>query len=138
MVRYTRLREALVTRRGRAAAAAAAAALALTASQAAAEAGPAWSKVWAEQRLRTHFDADSAVCLPIGRAVRGHAPASFKEFLCVVVMRDGMRYTIRLKPRNPTAWTTLSIVHHDAAPASGRQPARPQSPDAGKEPPAHN
>src|SRR5437867_7523592 len=99
-----RLRKALVTRRGHAAAAAGAVVLALTAPQAAGAARPAWSKAWAEHLLRKHFDADNAVCLPIGRATRQHhAPAAFKEFVCVLVTRDGTRYTIHLKPRSRLA-----------------------------------
>ena len=136
MVHDARLRKALVTKRAHTAAAAGAVVLALTASQSAGAARPAWSKAWAEQQLRKHFDADSAVCLPIGRATRRkHEPATFKEFVCVLVTRDGTRYTIHLRPRSRTAWTTLSSERRGReqgrVPASGQKKERS---DAGHPP----
>jgi hypothetical protein len=126
MVGDARLRKVLVTRRGYAAAAAAAAALALTGSQAAGSVGPSWSKNWAEQQLRKHFDSGDAVCLPIGRATREHGRATFKEFVCVLVTRDGTRYTIHLRPRTHTAWTTLSIKRHTPSPFPHSTRTRPR------------
>jgi hypothetical protein len=124
MEHHARLRKALVTRRGHAAAAAVAAALALTGSQAAGAAAPAWSKKWAEHQLRKHFDASKAVCLPIGSAAKQHGAAVFREFVCVVIARDGTRYTIHLKPTSHTAWKILSIEHRAQGPAAGTGPAR--------------
>ena len=90
---------------------AAAAALCFVGSSAAAPVGSAWSKAWAEHQLRKHFHADSVVCLPLGPAVPQNGSRAFKEFVCVLVISDGSRYTIHLKPRSRSAWTTLSIEH---------------------------
>jgi hypothetical protein len=149
MGHHARLRKALVARRGHAAAVAGATVLALTGSQAAGDAGPAWSKDWAEQQLRKHFGADNAVCLPIGRSTRTHGSAAFEEFVCVLVTRDGTRYTIHLKPRSRVAWSTLSITREHPGRAPGTRPGKAgahalrdyagsPATEAGSRPEAHN
>jgi hypothetical protein len=126
MGRNAWLREALASRRGPIAAAAGAAALFLTAHPAAGVPRPAWSKAWAEHELRKHYDAVSAVCLPLGPATREKRSDAFKEFVCVVVTRDGTRYTIRLRPRSKHAWTTLGIDRRPAAPAGAPEKGHPR------------
>jgi hypothetical protein len=111
-----RLRKALASRRGWISAAAGAAALLLTGQPAAGAPRPAWSTAWAEHELREHYHAVSGVCLPLGHATRGQGAAAFKAFVCVLVARDGTRYTIRLRPRTRYAWTVLSVDRRPAAP----------------------
>ena len=104
-----RLRKALAWKRGRSAAAVAAALL-FVVGPAAAAAPPAWTKAWSEQQLREHFAAVRAVCLPLGPATRQNGANAFKEFVCELVLRDGSHYTIHLKPRTRTTWTTVGGV----------------------------
>ncbi len=132
MGHHARLRKALVARRGHAAAVAGAAVLALTASAAAGGAGPEWTKDWATSQVRKHFGADKAVCLPIGPATRRHGSATFREFVCVVVVPDGTRYTIHLKPRSRVAWKTPSIEREHPGPAPGTR-ARKAEPETKKD-----
>jgi hypothetical protein len=122
MGQHARLRKALAAKRGHAAAAAGAVALALAALPAAADAGAAWSKDWAEHQLRKHFRAGAAVCLPIGKASKQDGSSVFHEFVCVVVMRDGTRFSIHLKPRSRVAWTTVGIERDDAGAPPDTQP----------------
>jgi uncharacterized membrane protein YgcG len=79
------------------------------ASGAAARPFVGWTKTWAEDRLRLHFDATTVACLPLGAATRANGTSSFKEFVCGLVLADGARLTIHLRPRSRTTWTTVSM-----------------------------
>jgi hypothetical protein len=96
---------------GRALVAAGAAAVMLSSPGARAAAPPpvAWTKTWAERQLRLHFDATTVACLPLGSATHANGSNSFKEFVCGLVLADGTRLSIHLKPRSRTTWTTLSM-----------------------------
>jgi len=121
------LRKVLASKRGLAAALVSAGVLAVGVSPA--QAGrPAWSKAWAEQLLRKSFAAVSAVCLPLGPAVRQKGENAFREFVCVVVTADGSRYTVHLKPRSHTAWTTIGITNRDGPAPERGKPAKPHPP----------
>jgi Flp pilus assembly protein TadG len=103
------LRTYLASRRGVTAAAAAAAALLIAQGSTADASGAAWTKAWAEHEVREHFGAVTAVCLPLGKASHDHGSKTFAQFVCAFATGDGTRYTIRLKPRTRTTWTTLSF-----------------------------
>jgi hypothetical protein len=68
-----------------------------------------WTKTWAEDRLRLRFDATTVACLPLGAATRANGTSSFKEFVCGLVLADGARLTIHLRPTSRTTWTTVSL-----------------------------
>jgi hypothetical protein len=95
--------------RGLAAAGVVAAALQPAPARAAAPATAAWTKTWAEQQLRSHYDATTVACLPLGAARRANGSTTFSEFVCGLVLADGTRLSIHLKPRSRTAWTTVSL-----------------------------
>ena len=78
--------------------------------------GPAWTLAWAELQVRSQFEATSVACVPFGRAVKVNGTSAFREFLCGLVLTDGTRVTIRLKPRSRTAWKTLSQDRVDPSP----------------------
>ena len=78
-------------------------------SPAAAPPTAAWTKTWAERELRLHFDATTVACLPLGAAARSNGANAFKDFVCGLVLADGSRLTIHLKPLTRTTWTTLSL-----------------------------
>lgn len=105
----TELRGGLAVERGLVAAVAAAVVLLPSVSRAAAPATVAWTKAWAERQLRLHFDATTVACLPLGTATRANGSSAFKNFVCGLVLADGTRLTIHLKPRTRTAWTTVSM-----------------------------
>jgi hypothetical protein len=105
----TELRGGLAVGRGLVAAGAAAVALFPSGSRAAAPPSVAWTKTWAERQLRLHFDATTVACLPLGTATHANGSSSFKEFVCGLVLPDGTRMTIHLRPRSRTAWTTVSV-----------------------------
>jgi hypothetical protein len=96
-------------RRGLVAASAAVVVLLPFGSPAAARPAVTWSKAWAEHQLRVYFDATTVACLPLGSATRTSGSSSFKEFVCGLVLADGTRVTIHLKPKTRTTWTTLSM-----------------------------
>ena len=122
------LRRGPVSRRALGAAAAATGALALAAVLPAAGARrPAWPKAWAEQLVQRSFAAVTAVCLPLGPAIREDGKNAFREFVCSLVTADGTRYTIRLRPLTHTTWTTSSLerdrparTHGGASPKAHR------------------
>jgi hypothetical protein len=109
MREITELRGALALGRGLVAAGAAAVMLFPSGSRAAAPASVAWTKTWAERQLRIHFDATTVACLPLGTATHAKGSSAFKEFVCGLVLSDGTRVTIHLRPRTRTAWTTVSM-----------------------------
>jgi hypothetical protein len=109
MEEETELRGALGLRRLLVAVSAAAVMLLPPASGAAARPTVGWTKTWAEDRLRLHYDATTVACLPLGAAKRANGTSSFKEFVCGLVLADGSRLTIHLRPRSRTAWTTVSL-----------------------------
>lgn|SRR5690349_18070319 len=119
------LRKSPVSRRALATAAAAVGALAPAAVLPAAGAPrPAWPKAWAEQLLRKSYAAVTAVCLPIGPAIRQDGANAFREFVCTLVTADGTRYTIRLQPRTETTWKTISVKRSRPAPTGGDRPPK--------------
>ena len=121
------LREKPVSRRALAAAAAGAVTLALGAVLPARGAlRPAWPKAWAEQLLSKSYAAVTAVCLPLGPAIREDGANAFREFVCTLVTADRTRDTIRLQPRTHTTWKTISLKR-----------TRPAPPGAGKPPKTH-
>ena len=105
----TELRGGLAVERGLVAVVAAAVVLLPSVARAAAPATVAWTKAWAERQLRINFDATTVACLPLGTATRANGSSAFKNFVCVLVLADGTRLTIHLKPRTRTAWTTVSM-----------------------------
>ena len=105
----TELRGGLAVGRGLVAAGAAAVVLFPLGSQAAAPSAVAWTKTWAERQLRIHFEATTVACLPLGSATRTNGPSAFKDFVCGLVLADGTRLTIHLRPRTRTAWSTVSV-----------------------------
>ena len=113
MTERTELRGGLAFGRGLAAASAAAMLLVPSVSRAqpraAAPSSAGWTKAWAERQLRIHFDATTVACLPLGGATRAAGASTFKEFVCGLVLVDGTRLTLHLKPRTRTAWTTVSL-----------------------------
>jgi hypothetical protein len=119
------LRRGLVSRRVLAAAVAGAAALALAAVLPAAGARrPAWPKAWAEQLVQRSFAAVTAVCLPLGPAIREHGENAFREFVCSLVTADGTLYTIRLRPLTHTTWRTISLKRDRPARTQGGAPPK--------------
>jgi hypothetical protein len=78
-------------------------------SRAASPASVAWTRTWTERQLRLHFDATTVACLPLGAAARANGSSAYREFVCGLVLADGTRLTIHLKPRTRTAWTTVSM-----------------------------
>ena len=78
-------------------------------SPAAARPAVTWTKAWAEHQLRLYFDATTVACLPLGSTSRTSGASSFKEFVCGLVLADGTRVTIHLKPKTRTTWTTVSM-----------------------------
>src|SRR5689334_9954868 len=106
----TELRGGLAGRRGLVAASAALVGLLAPGSPAAAQSTIAWTKTWAERELRLHFDATTVACLPLGSATRANGSSAFKEFVCGLVLADGSRLTIHLKPLTRTTWKTLSLT----------------------------
>jgi len=117
------LRAGPASRRALVAAAGSAGALAFAAVLPAAGArGEAWPKAWAEQLVRKSFAAVTAVCLPLGPAIREDGANAFREFVCSLVTADGSRYTIRLRPRTHTTWKTVSLNRDRPAPAPGGKP----------------
>jgi len=109
MREQTELRGGLAVRRGLVAASAAVAVLLPPGSPAAARPAVTWTKAWAEHQLRLYFDATTVACLPLGSATRTSGSSSFKEFVCGLVLADGTRVTIHLKPKTRTGWTTVNI-----------------------------
>jgi uncharacterized membrane protein YgcG len=105
----TKLRGGLAVRRGLVAASAAVVVLLPLGSPAAARPAVAWTKTWAEHQLRVYFDATTVACLPLGSATRTSGGSSFKDFVCGLVLTDGTRVTIHLKPKTRTTWTTVSM-----------------------------
>jgi uncharacterized membrane protein YgcG len=105
----TELRGGLAVRRGLAAVSAAVVVLLPPGSPAAARPAVTWTKTWAEHQLRLSFDATTVACLPLGSATRTNGASSFKEFVCGLVLADGTRVTIHLKPKTRTTWTTLNM-----------------------------
>jgi len=105
----TELRGGLAVRRGLVAASAAVVVLLPPGSPAAARPAVTWTRAWAEHRLRLYFDATTVACLPLGSGTRTSGASSFKDFVCGLVLADGTRVTIHLKPRTRTTWTTVSM-----------------------------
>src|SRR5262249_45712167 len=100
-----------------------------------------WTKTWAENRLRLHYDATTVACLPLGAATRTGGTSSFKEFVCGLVLADGSRLTIYLKPRSRTAWTTVSLKRLGPGPRQRKNGAgvgRGSGDAAGDGQPAHD
>jgi hypothetical protein len=93
------------------------------AAHAVAPASAAWTKTWAEQQLRSHFEATTVACLPLGAATRANGSNAFREFVCGLVLADGSRVSIHLKPRSRTAWTTVSLKR--LGPGKGKQSGQP-------------
>ena len=118
------LREGPVSRRALAAAAAAGTLALVAALPAVGAPRPAWPKSWAEQLLRKSYAAVTAVCLPLGPAIRQDGVNAFREFVCTLVTADGTRYTIRLQPRTHTTWRTISLKRNPPAPAGGGKPPK--------------
>ena len=109
MGEWTQLRGGLAVRRGLVTASAAVAVLLPPGSPAAARPPVTWTKAWAERQLGLYYDATTVACLPLGSAPHTSGPGSFKEFVCGLVLADGTRVTIHLKPKTRTAWTTLNM-----------------------------
>jgi len=105
----TKLRGGLAARRGLVAASAAVVVLLPFGSPAAARPAVTWTKAWAEHQLRLSFGATTVACLPLGSATRTNGASSFKEFVCGLVLADGTRVTIHLKPKTRTTYTTLNM-----------------------------
>jgi hypothetical protein len=141
MEKQTELRGALGLRRVLVAVSAAAVVLLPPASGAAAGPTVSWTKTWAEDRLRLHFDATTVACLPLGAARRASGTSSFREFVCGLVLADGSRLTIHLKPRSRTAWTTVSLKRLGPSPGkkkTGEGGGGGSGDAAGGGPPAHD
>jgi len=82
----------------------------------------AWTKAWTEERVRRSYAAVTAVCLPLGPAIREDGANTFREFVCTLATADGTRYTIRLQPRTHTTWKTISLKRSGPARSGGKPP----------------
>src|SRR5262249_21997465 len=116
MREWTELRGGLAVRRGLVAASAAVAMLLPPGSHAAARPSVTWTKPWAEHQLRLYFEATTVACLPLGSSMRANGSSSFKEFVCGLVLADGSRLTIHLRPKTRTTWTTVSMKRLEPSP----------------------